>query len=579
VGQRVRVPFRGRSRPAVVVERADGLAAGLAPIEAVLDPVPALTPALLALTRWAATETVSAWGEAVARALPPAARASAPAGVPPEAPSRAGGSLTLVTGGERTARVEAAIETSARCGGGALVLVPEIEAAGEWARRLAARLGERPGLLTSAESPRRRWETWWACRAGTCRVVVGTRAAAFAPVPGLSLGVVVDEEDPAHKAPDAPRWHSRELAIERLGLEGGQGLLVSAAPSLETWARVETGGAVLEEAPGVAWPTVHRVDLRATPVTRSLTPALREAARAALAGGGSVLLVLNRLGYGRVLSCADCGAVRWCQTCRVPLAYHREARALVCQLCGARSQARSLCGRCRGRRLLALGAGTERLEAEARAAFPEAVVVRYDGTLTADRAASARGAFRTGRARVVVGTLMAARLLRETPVALASLVLADTILNVPDFRAAERTFQLAWRLAEGVAPGGSLWIQSFLPDHPALAAVAAGAPRRFYAGEWAERRELGYPPARRMGRLVVTGPGGGGLAEDLAARSRTEGLTVLGPARVPGGGAQVIVLGDRSLPSILSAVLAPLRGRRRLAHARVAVDVDPVEPT
>ena len=144
---------------------------------------------------------------------------------------------------------------------------------------------------------------------------------------------------------------------------------------------------------------------------------------------------------------------------------------------------------------------------------------------------------------------------------------------------AERTFQLAWHLAEGVTPGGSLWIQSFHPDHPALAAVAAGVAEPFYRKEWAERLELGYPPARRMGRVVVTGPGGGGLVDDLAAGSRTEGLTVLGPARAPGGGAQVIVLGGQDLPAVLSAVLAPLRGRRRLGRTQVSVDVDPVELT
>jgi primosomal protein N' (replication factor Y) len=304
---------------------------------------------------------------------------------------------------------------------------------------------------------------------------------------------------------------------------------------------------------------------------------LREAGRAALAAGGSVLLLLNRLGYGRVLSCADCGAVRRCGGCRLALAYHRDARALVCRLCGTRSPARSLCGRCRGRRLLALGWGTERVEAEAREVFPGGRVARYDGTLAPERAAEVREAFRRGEVSVLVGTQMAARLLAERPVGVAALVLADAGLGLPDFRAAERTFQLAWRLGEGVAPGGSLWLQSFDPDHPALVAVASGRREAFYARERAERIELGDPPIRRMAHLLLEGTGAAPVAEDLAARCRGAGLTVLGPATLPGGRIQVVALGAAGLPGDLGAALAPLRGRRRLGAVRLTVDVDPVE--
>ncbi|MBI3456420.1 MAG: primosomal protein N' [Candidatus Rokubacteria bacterium] len=584
-GHRVRVPFHGRPRVGVVVALAESAPARLESIEALLDPDPALTGILLELARWGAAETASAWGEAVMRALPPTVHplrgspvaTSAPA---PEMPRRRPGPVVVGYGGRRDRLVEAAARGARETGSGVLVLAPEIETARAWAARLERLLDEPVALVTSEESPRRRWERWWACRSGAARVAVGTRVAAFLPVASLGVSIVVDEHDPAHKALDAPRWHARELAIHRARLEGGGCLLVSGAPSLESWVRIRSGEATAEEAKDERWPAVHRVDLRrlvTLGLEGCLAPALRDAVRATLAGGQSVLLLLNRLGYGRALGCAECGAVRRCPTCRVALTYHLGGRVLACRLCGVRRPAASQCGRCRGRRLTPLGWGTERLEAEARAAFPGARVARYDGEVSPQRAALVRAAFRAGEVRLLVGTQMALRLGAEAPVGLAALVLADATLHIPDFRAAERTFQLAWHLAEGVAPGGSLWLQSFYPDHPALEAVALGAPEAFYRREWAERQELGYPPSRRMARIVAQGAGAQRLAEDLAGRCRAEGLAVLGPAVVPGGRVQLVLLGGGEVPRAVARVLEPLRGRRRLGPMRLLVDIDPVE--
>jgi primosomal protein N' (replication factor Y) len=547
-------------------------------LAAILDPVPALTPALLELSRWAAAETASAWGEAAFRALPPGIRSGAPAALAPLPPACPPGPAELVTGRDRGDRVERRIGETLATGGSVLVLAPEIELARAWAVRLETRLGQSARLVTSAASPRERWAAWWACRQGQARLAVGTRTAAWLPLAPLGLAVVVDEEDPAHKSPDAPRWHARDLALARVRREGGASLLASPAPSLESWVATRSGGLAWDPGGRGAWPTVERVALGAEDAAAaSLSPGLRDAARAALSRGRSVLLVLNRLGFARTLTCADCGTVRRCGRCRLALLYHRETRALTCRLCGLRVPAASLCGRCRGRRLQLLGWGTERLEAEARQAFPEAQVVRYDSTVAPHDAEAARAAFQSGAARVLVGTTMALRLAEETPVAVGALVLADATLNLPDFRAAERTFQLGWRLAEAVEAGGSVWLQSLLPEHPALVAIARGEPARFYEPEWAERQELGYPPARRMARLLIEGRDAGGLAEDLAARGLAGGATVLGPATLAGGRVQVVLLGGPELPATVTSVLEPLRGRRRLGGTRLTVDIDPVE--
>jgi primosomal protein N' (replication factor Y) len=577
-GQRVRVPFHGRPRAGVVVELAAEPPAALRQLAGALDPVPALSPPLLALTRWAAAETATAWGDAVARAIPPPAPSAAPPALPPDGPLAPPVQPVIGYGPGRARLVETAVVRAGEADGGVLVLAPEIETARAWLPRLDRLATGGVALVTSDASPRERWATWWAFRQGHRRVALGTRAAAFWPVRGLAATIVLDEHEAAHKALDTPRWHARELALQRSRLEGGACLLVSATPSLESWARIRAGAAVAEEAKEDRWPDVHRVDLRAAPPPSGLlTPPLGEAVRATLDAGRSVVLVLNRLGYGRALGCAECGAVRRCARCRVALTYHLRGRLLACRLCGERQPASSQCGRCRGRRLQPLGWGTERLEVEARAAFPGARVARYDSTLSAPRAMAVREAFRGGVVRLVVGTSMAVRLCAEAPVGLAALVLADATLQVPDFRAAERTFQLAWHLAEGVAPGGSLWLQSFFPDHRALAAVAEGAHERFYEPEWAERQELGYPPARRMARLVLSGVEAARLIGDLAERCRGAGVEVLGPSELAGRRLQLLLQGGDELPGAVARALEPFRGHRRLRGARLLVDVDPVE--
>ncbi len=239
----MRVPFRGRPRPAVVVAVEPGEGDGLEPLAAILDPVPALTPALLDLARWAAAETASGWGEAVFRTFPPGVRSGAPPALPPLPPTCAPGPAWLVTGRGRDDRVERGVAETLATGGSVLLLAPEIEQARTWAARLDARLGEPARLVTSAAPPRERWAAWWACRQRQVRVAVGTRVAAWLPLAPLGLTVVLDEEDPAHKAPDAPRWHARDVALERVRREGGASLLTSSAPSLESWVAARRGRA------------------------------------------------------------------------------------------------------------------------------------------------------------------------------------------------------------------------------------------------------------------------------------------------------------------------------------------------
>lgn len=576
-GQRIVAPFRGRPRLGVVV----GLAAEDDPSLAVLaearDPLPALTPALLEVARAIAREAVAAWGHVVLRGLPPEARGVAPGPLAEvHGGPRRSGRPRLVIGGGRERVVEEAVAETLEAGLGVLLLAPEIEAADAWARRLEARHGAPVVRLHSRLPAARRWEGWWALRQGRARVAVGTRSACLAPVPALGLVVVVDEHDPAHKAPASPRLHAREVAVAR---DEGELLLTSPAPSLESWDRVLTGAAELEEAKGGGWPAIERVDLRGAVRDRCLAPPLREAIARTLGAGRQVLLLLNRLGFGAALRCPECGAVRRCQNCRLALTYHLEGRRLHCHLCGFAAPARSLCPRCHGRRMETVGWGTERVEAEAREAFPGVAVARLDGESARGRQGAAiRRAFRTGTIRLLIGTQMAARLLPHPEVGLLGVVSADTTLDLPDFRAGERTFQLLWGVAETLGPDAALVIQSYYPEHYALEAVAGRDPEAFYRTELGYREELGLPPRRRLARLLVRGAAGASLASSLAERLRADGaLTVYGPTPLDAQRWQCLIKGGPTLPELLGGCLEPLRGRRRLGGARWELDVDPVE--
>lgn len=579
-GQRVLAPFRGRPRLGVVVgmEPADDPA--LASLDRARDPIAALSPVLLEVARAVAREACAAWGQVVLRGLPPEALGGAPDGLPEASPVPVGiARARLVVGRERERLIEEGAAEALEAGRGVLVLAPEVELAEAWVRRLRVRCGVEPVLLHGAVPPARRWEGWWALRQGRARLAVGTRSACLAPIPAPGLTVVVDEHDPAHKAPAAPRVHAREVARERAAREGGDLLLTSAAPSLESWCRAQAGEAELEEAKGDGWPAVERVDLRGAPRDRCLAPPLRAAIARTLGEGRQVLLLLNRLGFGAALRCRECGAVRRCPACRIALTYHLEGRRLHCHLCGLSTPARSLCPRCRGRRLEGLGWGTERVEAEAREAFPGVAVARLDGESARGRRGPAiRRAFQAGAIRLLVGTQMAARLLPHPEVGLCAVVSADATLDLPDFRAGERTFQLLWGLAEALGPDASLWIQSHYPEHYALEAVARRHAEAFYETELAFREELDLPPRRRLARLLVRGPDGAGLAASLGARLRTDaGLAVYGPTPLGDRRWQLLAKGGATLPDALGACLEPLRGRHRLVGGRWELDVDPVE--
>lgn len=637
-GLRVLVPLGRRRLWGTVLEEAAEAPRGVV-VRALLgipEPRLTLTPEIVGLCRWVADYYAAGLGETLAAAAPAltALRRRAPRapeeeedhehGAPPpvrealngeqhraldamEASIVAGGFhaflLYGVTGSGKTAVYLHAALAAIRAGGQALTLVPEIALAPQAAEAFR-RAGARVALYHSELRPRERVDVWRRAAAGDLDVVVGTRSAVFLPMPRLRLIVVDEEQDGAYKQDEAPRYHARDVALVRAKRLGVTAVLASATPSLESYARASRGECTLVKLPnrvdGRPLATVRLADLRhrARPsdglFSKHLTPPLLEAMTRTLERKEQGILFLNRRGHSTYLQCRGCGVVARCDACDVPLTVHAEDARLRCHYCNASRPLATACPGCGAPDLWFGGVGIQKIEKEVARLFPAARIARLDLDAVRRRgsAASILRAFRARQLDFLLGTQMVTKGFDFPGVTLVGVIVADLQLYLPDFRAAERTFQLLTQVAGRAGRGdqpGEVIMQSFDPEHPALRAASAQDFESFYAREARERRELAYPPFGHLLEIEVSGKGterviqGGRRVKDLFAKaSGADGLEILGPApkplaRLVGRERWHVLVRARSravLRGVLREVLPKLRSER-LPGLRLAVDVDP----
>ncbi|MCL6636515.1 MAG: primosomal protein N' [Alicyclobacillus sp.] len=425
-----------------------------------------------------------------------------------------------VTGSGKT---EVYLQTIARClaeGGGALVLVPEIALTPQLVQRFIGRFGEQVAVLHSALSAGERRDEWLRVRRGQARVVVGARSAVFAPVQGLRLVIVDEEHEPTYKQADSPRYDARAVARWRMERAGGTLVYGSATPSLAAMGQVEQGRAHLlvlpQRANGRPLPPVQVVDMRAElrAGNRSLfSRAMAEGLAAAVAAGRQAILFLNRRGYAAFLICRHCGELLRCRHCDISLTLHRkDQRAwLQCHYCGSTAPAPAVCPACAEPALRPYGAGTQQVEQAVRERWPTWRVLRMDVDTTRRKGAHQAliEQFARGDADVLIGTQMVAKGLDFPNVVFVGVVSADTMLAVPDFQAAERTFnlltQVAGRSGRADAPGQTV-VQTYQPEHYAIQAAARHDYRAFYEQERKLRATFQYPPFCELAVFVAMHP-------------------------------------------------------------------------
>ncbi len=455
-----------------------------------------------------------------------------------------------VTGSGKTELYLRAAARVLQQGRGAIVLVPEIALTPQTIRRFGARfpttLAVAHGQLKAGE----RYDQWRRVRSGELRLVIGSRLALFSPVRDLGLIVLDEEHEGSYKQDETPHYHAREAATRLAALSDATLILGSATPSLESAYRAERGeyrrielpqrvlghravtaaqsvAEALAEAPYADLPPVEVVDLRAelrAGNTSIFSRALRAALDATLAANEQAILFLNRRGSATFVLCRDCGLVLRCARCEVPLTVHEDEGRLVCHHCGQRTAMPQRCPQCGGQRIRQFGVGTERVEELVRQIYPAARTVRWDadtvvGGVTHEQLLDR---FVHGEADILIGTQMIAKGLDLPRVTLVGVITADTMLNLPDLRAGERTFQLLTQVAGRAgrsALGGKVIVQTYAPEHPAIQAASRHDYDAFYRSEMAFRREHWYPPLSRLVRLVLT-QGSARLVREQAEQMR-----------------------------------------------------------
>lgn len=491
-----------------------------------------------------------------------------------------------VTGSGKTEVYLRAIARALRLGHQALVLVPEIALTAQLVRRFAARF---PGLLAvlhSELSPGERYDEWRRLRRGEARVAIGSRSAVFAPLPDLGLIIVDEEHEPSYKHDAAPRYHARDVARRLATLTGSTLILGSATPSVESYAAARAGRLALLELPEritaatgadglphtrtLPLPQVTVVDMRREleAGNRSIfSRALQEALAGALARNEQAILFLNRRGAASFFMCRDCGYVVACPNCSSPLTLHHADRGaseqppdgqrspdrpplpasglLVCHTCNHRELPPAICPQCWSARIRSFGIGTQRVVEEMQALFPQARSLRWDRDSIGRKGDHERllDRFLHGEADILVGTQMIAKGLDLPMVAVVGVVTADTGLNLPDFRAGERAFQLLTQVAGRAGrreAGARVVVQTYAPDHYAIRAAQEHDYAAFYQQEIAFRQQTGYPPFSRLVRFVYAAGSEARArraAEALAGEVRRlatlrlpEGWGMIGPA-------------------------------------------------
>jgi primosomal protein N' (replication factor Y) len=575
-GRRVHAPLGRQDLTAFVIadrlEPTGDLPQGirLKGIHRIIDGDAVFTPDLLALAEWMARTYFCSVGEALSAMIPSGRRdvglpampgdedsfAERPVSLSDEQNdavsrilSEGGGRYYLygITGSGKTEVFLQAAEKTLAEGRGIIYLVPEISLTHQVVRVIRARFSESAAVLHSSLTPSQRIAEWRRILSGEARFVIGARSAIFAPMADIGMIIIDEEHEGSYKSGSTPRYHARQVAMHRAAKHGARLVMGSATPSVEAWHFMGEGLLrrleLSRRLSGGALPAMEVVNIRGA--QGSLSPRLIEAVRESLAAGRQSILFLNRRGFGYFYHCRSCGHDFSCARCSVSLTYHKGKDRLVCHHCGYQIAAPASCPECGSLDLGFSGFGTERVEEDVRAAFPNARVIRLDTDSTRKKGVLEEGieAFRAGAIDIMLGTQMVAKGLNFPGVNLVGIILADSSLHLPDFRSYEKTFSLITQVAGRAGryhTDGRVIIQTLNPKHPVIALSSGMAIEEFYRRELESRRQLKFPPFTRILRLLVRGRNAGEVWESASALAGAlrrilddGGTELLGPAESP----------------------------------------------
>jgi len=629
IGCRVTVPFRKRDMEGFVVGvRNEGLDdIEIHPITNIIDQAPLLRPEVFRLCRWISEYYVSPLGEVLKSALPPGisqkhlGKPVGPVGEalrrPPlqltsdqslafEAIRNTHGFHTLllhgVTGSGKTEVYMRAAEHFMAAGKSSLILIPEIALTPQLTDRFSERFPRRIAILHSSLTKRQRIDEWLRIYAGEASIVIGTRSAVFAPLENLGLIVVDEEHETTYKQDEVPRYNARDTAVMRAKLAHAVVVLGSATPSMESFHNAESGKyrhlSLTTRVEDRALPDVEIVNMREEYAAEGkqvvFSRRLLQAIAARLERDEQTMILLNRRGYAAFLLCRRCGYNFQCNACSVAMTYHRSIDKLLCHYCGLARRPPARCPECDSEYIYYVGEGTERLEHDLTKLYPDARIGRVDRDTMRHIRDFERvlGGFRDGEIDVLVGTQMIAKGHDFPRVTLVGVIGADAPLAFPDFRAAERTFQLLTQVAGRSGRGdqkGEVVIQSYFPDHYTFQLAVTQRFEDFYARESRYRKAMFYPPFTALAGLVVMDRDPSRAATlartvgEFLDSVRTNAIRILGPAPAPLEKIKrvhrhqlLIKSASRSALHLMLNRLERYIEEKKIGPTRVIIDVDPV---
>jgi primosomal protein N' (replication factor Y) len=629
IGSRVVVPFRKREIEGFVVGiRKETPDREVHPITNVIDPAPLMRSEIFELCRWIAEYYVSPLGEVLKGALPPGILPKhVEKGAAPKAPRGGRGGrpqltqdqarafetirtahgfhvvlLHGVTGSGKTEVYMQAAEHFLAAGKSSLILVPEIGLTPQLTDRFSARFPDKVAILHSSLTKRQRIDEWLRIHGGQAPIVIGTRSAVFAPLQNLGMIVVDEEHETSYKQEEVPRYNARDTAVMRAKLARAAAVLGSATPSMETFRNAEAKKYTqvdlktrVEDRP---LPNVEIVNMRDEYMAEGkqvvFSQRLLQGVAVRLERREQTMILLNRRGYAAFLLCRRCAYNFQCNACSVAMTYHRTIDKLLCHYCGLARRPPARCPECDSDYIHYVGEGTERLEADLKVIYPDARIGRVDRDTMRHMRDFERvlGGFRNGEIDILVGTQMIAKGHDFPKVTLVGVLGADAPLSLPDFRAAERTFQLltqvAGRSGRGDQPG-EVVIQSYFPDHYTFQLAVTQRFEDFYTRESRYRRAMFYPPFTALAGIMVTDtdPGRAAtLAREVGQfldSLRSNAVRILGPAPAPLERIKRVhrhqLLIKSSSRTTLHQMLEKLQSyieEKKIGATKVLIDVDPV---
>jgi primosomal protein N' (replication factor Y) len=629
VGKRVMAPFGRRELTGYVVgerqEPPPGVAEGaIKAIRRVVDAEPIFDREDIELSQWMAGYYFCGPGEALAAMIPSGRRIGGYGSFPDEIEEIASQPLALseeqekalavitaegapgekkrpfylfgVTGSGKTEVFLRSAEAVIARGMSVIYLVPEISLTHQTAEAIGSRFGPIAATLHSGMSPGKRLAEWVRIRSGEVRIVVGPRSAVFAPLRNLGLIIIDEEHDGSYKSGNTPRYHARQVAMRRAATTGARLVMGSATPSAEAWKLMREGGIIRlnlsRRLSGGRAPEIIPVSLEHT--EGCLTAELKEELRKTAQLGRQSILFLNRRGFAYFYHCRQCGYELTCKRCSVSLTYHKSRGRAVCHYCGYSVVPPRACPQCGSLEAGFTGFGTEMIEEELGRTFPDLRVRRADADTTGKKGSLAEtlDIFKAGGADILLGTQMVAKGLNFPGVRLVGVVLADTGLHLPDFRAAERTFSLIVQVAGRAGryfPDGKVIVQTLRPRDPVITRACALDVEGFFEAELAQRELLGFPPYARLIRFTIRSkeePRADAAIKRLATLAAPlipADADALGPAECPisimnGNHRRQLLLRGKTMGTLHAAAKTILDSydQGRDARAYLEVDVDPV---